>query len=190
MVNTIGVVLGYSVVLTLSTTIEELGSRYPILELDGDRAVTVAVVVAIGIAIAFAQWFSLKEHLFQTKWWAVATAAGWLVGAVMATMATTFMSRTVGTGMLRNAIALGIVGLSLGVAQWLILREQVPRAWWWVVANAAGWIGSSLAMGEAIGSGAQMAAVGVIPSAITGLALIWLFRQPPAGMPGLGRIVS
>jgi hypothetical protein len=188
MANTIGVVFGYGTVLTIASDVAELGSRFAGMGLDGDRVVSMAIIAAVGIAITFAQWFVLKEHLYQAAWWALSTAVGWFVGAAVAMTVTDSAGRMVGTGTMQNAITFGSIGMALGIAQWLILRGQVPRAWWWVVASMVGWMGASLAIGEAITSGVQIAVVGAIPSAITGFALVWLFKQPPLGMPGLGRI--
>lgn len=33
------------------------------------------------------------------------------------------------------------LGLSVGTAQWFILRSIVPRSWWWILASALGWCG-------------------------------------------------
>ncbi len=47
-----------------------------------------------------------------------------------------------------------LIGVSLGITQWLVLRRQVPRAYRWVLASALGGMVVGvlgLAMGEAVG---------------------------------------
>ncbi|WP_088889223.1 hypothetical protein [Leptolyngbya ohadii] len=60
-------------------------------------------------------------------WWALATTiAGTIVGALEASgfelVATIFFT-----------------GLFIGAAQWLVLRQYMPKALWWIVVSALGW---------------------------------------------------
>ena len=38
-----------------------------------------------------------------------------------------------------RGIGFGSVGVVTGLVQWLVLRRRVPRAEWWILANALGW---------------------------------------------------
>jgi hypothetical protein len=60
-------------------------------------------------------------------WWTLATTiAGAIVGALEASgfelVATIFFA-----------------GLFIGAAQWLVLRQYIPKAFWWIVASTLGW---------------------------------------------------
>ncbi|MGG6293610.1 hypothetical protein ACQ4M4_04225 [Leptolyngbya sp. AN02str] len=60
-------------------------------------------------------------------WWTLATTiAGAIVGALEASgfelVATIFFT-----------------GLLIGAAQWLVLRQYIPKAFWWIVVSALGW---------------------------------------------------
>jgi hypothetical protein len=60
-------------------------------------------------------------------WWTLATTiAGAIVGALEASgfqfIATIFFT-----------------GLLIGAAQWLVLRQYMPKAFWWIVVSALGW---------------------------------------------------
>jgi hypothetical protein len=60
-------------------------------------------------------------------WWTLATTiAGAIVGALEASgfefVATIFFT-----------------GLLIGVAQWLVLRQYIPKAFWWIVVSTLGW---------------------------------------------------
>jgi hypothetical protein len=82
----------------------------------------------------------------------------------------------------------GVVG---GILQWLILRRNVPRAGWWLLANLlgslVGAIGpfAAVSISETGNWGLALMAFGVMfgaaNGAITGAALVWLLRQSPSG---------
>jgi hypothetical protein len=60
-------------------------------------------------------------------WWALATTvAGAIIGALEASgfqfIATIFFT-----------------GLFIGAAQWLVLRQYIPKAFWWIVVSTLGW---------------------------------------------------
>ena len=93
--------------------------------------------------------------------WMVASVAGWLVGWVL-------------------------VGVGMGVAQWLVLRGRVARAGWWVVASVMGWIVGRIAawfgvgivaVDVILGQVAGQVAYGVVYGAITGIVLVQLLHQ-------------
>jgi hypothetical protein len=90
---------------------------------------------------------------------------------------------------LRAVVGLGltgaVIGLSVGIAQWLALRGPLSRAGWWLAASVAGW-----ALGWTIIGGVEDSVgvpvlwvylVGALGAAaagiVTGLTLI-LMRQP------------
>ena len=60
--------------------------------------------------------------------------------------------------------------------QWLVLRRQMPRAGWWVLASTVGWV-VGMPLGDINGPPGLGAAYGVI----TGTTLVWLLRQRPPG---------
>ena len=66
-----------------------------------------------------------------------------------------------------------IFGTVVGVLQWLVLRRQVPRAGWWVLASTVGWV-VGLPLGDINGP----PGLGAVYGAFTGTALVWLLRQP------------
>ncbi len=75
----------------------------------------------------------------------------------------------------------GYVGVAVGgvvvrVLQWLVLRRQVGRAGWWVLASTVGW-----AVGGHVGGTLGWAVLGAVYGAITGSVLVWLLRQRPSG---------
>ncbi len=74
------------------------------------------------------------------------------------------------------AIALSSVGI--GVAQWLVLRRRVSRAWWWIIANTIGFtvaISAIFVFREILG----IVVPGLVNGAITGWALVKLLKDSP-----------
>lgn len=85
-----------------------------------------------------------------------------------------------------------VLGPILGVPQWLTLRRYVPKAGWWVLANALAWmlgmvvifIGTSFIPAEGITPPVALVllvfvvAAGAAVGAVHGLVLIWLLRLP------------
>jgi hypothetical protein len=111
-----------------------------------DTAVTVAVVVAgvgEGAVLGLFQWLALRHSLpVSGRAWigATALAAGvaWVLGMALSALA---QQDTLGIfPLIALATLLGVVFLlSMGGAQWVVLRHYVAHAGWWVVANAVAW---------------------------------------------------
>lgn len=138
--------------------------------------------LVIGTAVGIAQGLVLRKRIAPVVPWAVVSIVGFGIGK--------FVSDLVGQaapGPLGMILGGAVIGLSAGVAQWLLLRRRFPQAGWWIAANLLGWaVGGSL-IGSADGSDLSVAmiyAVGAAGAAlvgiITGIALIGLVRQSMA----------
>src|SRR3990172_9216593 len=121
---------------------------------------------------------------------------GWRVwlGWVLASVASVAITLTVTGAMVRagslNAAVVWavfglVIGASLGITQWVVLRQQVSRAYVWVLISIAGFaVGLSageavgFAVGGAVGWPVGGTIHGIVVGAITGAALVWLLRQP------------
>ena len=73
-------------------------------------------------------------------------------------------------------VGTGIFGTVAGLLQWRVLKGQVPRAGWWVLASTVGWV-VGIPMGEELGRNGLGAGYGLI----TGTVLVWLLRQKSHG---------
>lgn len=107
-----------------------------------------------GSLVGTAQWLVLRRPLREMRWhiWVVATAIGACIAWTLGMIPSTFMfngssSGTGGPGTMSDlmiyALAAGmglILGPILGVPQWLALRRHMPKAGWWVPANALAWM--------------------------------------------------
>lgn len=171
---------------------------------------TSAAITVVGVAVlagsgegailGFAQGLILRryiQNMAQWKWvlaTAVAAALAWAIGMLPSTLqdvANIDITKVNLIIFISAAVLLGIVFLlSIGFAQWLVLRRHVGKAGWWILANAIAWpvgvtvpaIGLSLVPDGSpmvvwiivgIVSGALM---GIVVGAITGTWLVWLLR--------------
>jgi len=119
--------------------------------------------LAVGTMVGIAQWVVLRPRFKQAGWWILASALGWVLGQILVTAVLP----------IQNTFLQGaVLGGTLGIAQWLILRRWVHRAGWWIVLSAVGW-----SAGPILGA----SLVGAVAGAITGLALELFLRYARTG---------
>lgn len=133
---------------------------------------------ALGAGASIAQLVVVQAY--------VTRPAGWLLGSLIASLA----SGSLGGLLIQTAgwnagVAIfgALLGLSVGVAQWLALRGQISRAGWWVVANGAGFALFFVVAAGLGGEGRELIALGAggaVFGAVTGLALAGLLQRPSA----------
>ena len=156
----------------------------------------VVVYVSVGgTAAAVLQWLVLRRRLSRAGWWvatgiagaAIAAATGLAagVGAGVATGIVEGLSKSVAEGMEAGIVAgtdiAGVTtailfGTAVGAVQWPVLRRQVERAGWWVLACALGWVVSGFSAGVT-DTAAGWAVLGAVYGAVTGCVLVWLLRR-------------
>lgn len=141
-----------------------------------------------GAAGGAMQWLVLRRHVVQSGGWVLATAVGYTL-AMVATALIFRYSDVVITGVVAFGTVAGVAG---GILQWLVLRQKVAHASWWVLASILG-----LVLGLGIGgpvatslgqTGHELEATvvfgilfGLGVGAIPGAALVWLLRQSHSG---------
>ena len=127
--------------------------------------------VGIGAALGLAQWLILRREVFDVKvgWWILLSAAAWFVGWEIITAG---LVVPVGADLITSLVTGAVVGLLLGIGQWLLLRRWVHYASMWIPTNLAAW---SVAFTGLVGG---MLFAGVVGGAVTGLVLDMLLRYP------------
>ncbi len=148
-----------------------------LIEASGTTRSQVALGIGLGLMLGLAQWFIFLPQPYRMGlWWVLAGIAGWGIGWPL--------GWSLGWGLfggLGFAVVYGVIGLVggflAGLTQWLILRNQVQRASWWMLFSALGW-GLALILVFSLARNQLWTITGGVAAALTGGPFIWLLRQP------------
>ncbi len=142
-----------------------------------------------GLVLGVAQWLVLRRELDRSLVWIALTTLG---GAASALLLNTIYNSGLVNALAWSSSFMLVVGLIwgclIGAAQWIGLRQYIPRVSSWVWANAIGWM---LAIGSGIliettssNLGLILSLRGIIIGAITAAAAIRIFgRESSVVMP-------
>lgn len=140
---------------TLATTVGELiGFAIPTivaltavaLKINDIVILPLMVVAGMGegACFSFAQWLVLKRYIknIEKQWilyTAIAAGIAWAIGMLPSTIGerSLYLPKPL-LAVIGLAIA-AVFLLSIGYAQWLVLRKHVHKAGWWITANAIAW---------------------------------------------------
>ncbi|MGK7923618.1 MAG: hypothetical protein AB4080_26835 [Trichodesmium sp.] len=129
-----------------------------------------------GGVIGLGQWLILKNRIFRSKWWVVVSIGTWLLigGSSLGALGwiaprTEQISLRLFHGFINGAI----VGAILGLGQWFILRKQIYREEWWIVANIIAW-SFGLPLGWLVG-GLIYGMINLFIAEVVGLMVTWFF---------------
>lgn len=170
--STVGSLAGFFVGFVVGAVVEEILPNYG----------SAAIAAGVGAGVGILQWFVLRWRVSRSGWWVLASILGLAVAAVLGTaVALAGGDPTTPWGF---AGVLVVGGAMAGLMQWFVLRRQVSRAGWWVLASTVGWAVSGPVLGLSAQYGMYFSPLvvslggGVGLGAVTGLALVWLLRQP------------
>jgi hypothetical protein len=155
----------------------------------GDILVYFILGAALGSGVGLVQWLVLRRRISRAGWWVLASTAGFAVavagGSGAAVVAFGYDMGGVMSGfmpVLGWTVVAALGGAVTGTLQRLVLRGQVSRAGWWVLASTVGWGLSMAVMARGFGvmgvGGLFWPLAGAGLGAVTGGALVWLLRQP------------
>jgi hypothetical protein len=117
-------------------------------------------VVVSGVAISALQAVVLYKRIHKAWRWTVLGSIGWVAGYILYLI---FFSGNIGI------LAGPVIGGTTGIIQWLLLRNEVDWAGWWIIINILAWTtGLTLTPG--------LLSSGALPGALTGFTLVILFR--------------
>jgi hypothetical protein len=119
-------------------------------------------IVISGFLVGIFQWLVLQGRIGRPWHWIFSSFCGWTIGYFI-----TFY------GALREFEIFdgAIIGLTVGIAQWVILRSELRWAGWWIIFSIIGWTtGLTLLPGVVI--------TGTMAGVLTGIALEILLRHP------------
>ena len=148
--------------------------------------------VVAGIGLGILQWVLLIHLLPRPGWFALSGGAGLVLGVGVGFMVAYPILQTWGLAPAFGAIG-ALVGLSVGLTQWLVLRQQAAKSIWWIPANILGYTGGLLAgwqipevfpfAGTVIFGSEFGVTIGFTVGAVTGITLLLILAQPPAAAP-------
>ena len=132
-------------------------------------------VTGLALALSSVQWVLLRNFLPRAWLWFIATGVGVLLGGLA-------IGLLLGRSAVQSwepiwimAVGLLLLGLALGLAQWLYLRRFLPNAFWIIFIDVLA-AGSILLAGRSFTNPAELMVL-VLPGAISGLGLWLLLSQ-------------
>jgi hypothetical protein len=190
--NLIAVVAAGLISLALVTLITQMVGDT--LQVDGQSRITedflfmYVLFPVIGLLVGFLQYLLLRRYLPRMLGWIPATFLGWLMPFV-----TGFFILSV-LGMQNDTVSLmlglWLIGAMVALPQWLVLRQRVRHAFWWILAGGLGWglVGLlNLVTSDPL---PVLMAIGLLPAMATGMAF-WLLldwypkQQVQSSVPGV-----
>src|SRR5258708_714987 len=114
---------------------------------------------------------SLKPPLAQVEWgfglrWVIATTVGWVVGFTLCEALKAFLAAIAyWVGHIGTPDG-AVIGISVGIAQGIALRQYISGARWWILASIIGF-----AIGKVGGDALARAVPGVVGSGLSGAAI-------------------
>ncbi len=124
--------------------------------------------LGIGLIIGFTQWLVLRRYVSQAGWWILVTALGWGIG--WSIIVSGFIIPA-DLGLSSSVFSGALLGLTVGLGQWFLLRRWVNFASMWLLLSLSGW---AIALAGFLGS----TLVGAVVGAVTGFAFDFLLRFP------------
>jgi hypothetical protein len=150
--------------------------------------VRILLPLVAGVLVGLFQWFALRPYLTRSVDWVLNGGAGWALGFALGLL----VIQTVGRNALGVLVGYALFGLIIAMLQWPVLRREIPHVAAWVIASILGWaLGAYLSQASLnvlVAGGGEESQVlsslviagvtGLVAGAITGLALVWIVRQP------------
>lgn len=150
--------------------------------------------VLLGAAVGLGQWYVLRRRFdIKLLWWLVATMFGFALHGLLLGLDVNLLGtdQTALTEELTQVQALRSVGILctsvvlVGVPQWLVLRQYLPKAGWWILASTLGLLLASPDRSGGTGSLVGWIAVSLGAGAVYGIvtAFFLFFMMPQEQQP-------
>jgi hypothetical protein len=125
----------------------------------------------IGLLTGFLQYTLLRRYLPRMAGWIPATFLGWCLPFVLGFIITRVL--TPGNSTLWIMGGLLVIGASIALPQWWMLRQRIQHASWWILAYGVGWCMIGLLNLVTSEPFAVLLAIGLMPTIASGIAC-WL----------------
>lgn len=128
----------------------------------------------VGLLTGGLQYGLLRRYLPRIGGWVLATAGGWLLGVLLIALPG---RENLINEFLGMSLVFLLMGLAIGVGQWLILRQRLAYAGWWIAANLLGWGLLGLIQADNSMDQFSLFVIGLIPACVTALMLAVLMGK-------------
>ena len=136
-----------------------------------------------GVIVGLAQSLVLRQRVIYVWSWGLACVAGWSLLGFLGIGALGWVAPRDMFDIFLGAVWGLIEGMKIGIVigglQWIVLREQVLKAWRWVVASMLGWA-VGLGAGWTVGAGLYLR-TGLFLGEVVGLVVAWAVAAAVTG---------
>ena len=126
--NAIAVIMAHYITWAIMSQVTERGD---------DGLFLYLLFPIIGLLTGILQYILLRRYLPHMRWWIAATFLGWLMPFVIG-----FIFSGVfipGNSTVRIVLGMIVLGTTVALPQWWLLRKRVQHAWWWVLVFGLAW---------------------------------------------------
>ena len=125
----------------------------------------------IGLLTGVFQYTLLRRYLPHLAWWIAATLLGWLTPFVTGYFIITIFAQRNDTFFIM--LGLLLIGATIVLPQWWMLRQRVRYAFWWILTYGFGWCLTGLLNLVTSDTFPVLLAIALMPAIATGIAC-WL----------------
>ena len=125
----------------------------------------------IGLLTGVFQYTLLRRYLPHLAWWIAATLLGWLTPFVTGYFIITIFAQRNDTFFIM--LGLLLIGATIVLPQWWMLRQRVRYAVWWILTYGFGWCITGLLNLVTSDTFPVLLAIALMPAIATGIAC-WL----------------
>lgn len=109
----------------------------PMANIDGDKLFAVLLAPLLGLSIGSMQWALIRKDISHSARWPAANVVGYCTALILASV-TNSLKFIANEGLMGELIFIVILGLAVGLPQFLVLKESFAGAGWWMVGSGLG----------------------------------------------------
>jgi hypothetical protein len=144
-----------------------------------DNLEPVGLFAGLALTYSTSQWLMLRNYLPRTKTWFLGTGAGFLAaGIIMGSVVPILNDFSVNSSLAISVYFL-LIGVCVGIAQWMVLHRILQNAIWILVINVLA-AGSFLLSGNSLTSLSEFLVFLMLPGLVTGVGIWILLKQSQA----------